>query len=476
LIDRLLYLLVAGGIGGLLAWLVSEPFAPGEILPHGIDPSDPKWSDLYHRWIFFQNLFGVSAGLFIGGLIGLAGGWSQGSRKQMKNGLLWGAVAGAVAGGVAVWIASYVYDLILTGTEGGRQTLFGGVLGLIARAVGWGIFGVLLGAGQAIATRSWQRVRQAALGGLIGGTLGGVAFELIAPFTAAISMLTEPGRAEIGRFSRAAGLVCIGAGVGLFIGLIEMLLRTAWVRVLAGRNEGKEYLVDAPVTTIGRSELADIRLFGDKTVEREHAQIQRAGREYVLVDSGAPSHTWVNGQAIKQTPLADGDVIQIGQFNLEFRLKAGRGVRAPVDVRRAPVPGPPPTAANVCPFCGQIKDAAGNCACTVAPAAPVAPQQPVPAPAAGFTLVVLDGPMAGQRFPIGDAVVPMGREALGGVQIAHDSLASRRHAQIQVEAGQLVISDVGSTNGTFVNGVRVTRQVLAKGDTVAIGSTNFRVE
>src|SRR3712207_8247138 len=45
----------------------------------------------------------------------------------------------------------------------------------------------------------------------------------------------------------------------------------AWFRVLVGRNEGKEYLVDKEETRIGRAELADVPLFGDPRIARTHA-------------------------------------------------------------------------------------------------------------------------------------------------------------------------------------------------------------
>ncbi|MGC8835081.1 MAG: FHA domain-containing protein, partial [Armatimonadota bacterium] len=53
---------------------------------------------------------------------------------------------------------------------------------------------------------------------------------------------------------------------------------------------------------------------------------------------------------------------------------------------------------------------------------------------------------------------------------------SRRHAVIQRVGNSLVIVDEGSSNGTFVNGVRVTSQQLNPGDEVRLGSSAFRLE
>lgn len=473
MISRVFYLLIAGGLGGLLGWLVSEPFAPGAIIPLGVDTSSKEWQELFQRTIFHQNIFGLASGLFIGALIGGASGWAQGSMKQIKRGLGLGAVMGAVAGGLGVWIASVVYAAMMAPYRAADSIHAGSPIQLVARAVGWGIFGMLLGGGQAIATGSSQRIRQGAIGGLIGGAIGGVAFEISAFLLAPVSKTIEPGRSDVGRFSRAIGLVCIGAGIGLFIGLVEMLMRSAWVRVLAGRNEGKEYLVDASRTIIGRSEMADIALYGDAQVAPQHAVIDRVNREYVLIDGGSPAQTFVNRQPVQQTALHDGDVIHIGQFELQFRLKSGQGVRAPVDTQRAPMPMSA-TPANVCPYCGEIRDSGGNCACSaLRTGVPIATTAVA---TAGFALVAVDGPLVGQRFEVGQSGLAVGREALGGVALPFDPRASRKHAHIQLEADGCVIYDDGSTNGTYVNSRPVTRQPLTRGDVVTVGTTNFRVE
>ena len=98
-----------------------------------------------------------------------------------------------------------------------------------------------------------------------------------------------------------------------------------------------------------------------------------------------------------------------------------------------------------------------------------------PAPQAGVaTLVVASGPLTGQRVPV-QAPVEIGREA-AGIGLPFDAQASRRHAVVSISAGGLQISDLGSTNGTFVNGQRVQSAMLKQGDTVTVGSTQIRVE
>ncbi|GAB4445669.1 MAG: hypothetical protein Kow0031_28210 [Anaerolineae bacterium] len=87
------------------------------------------------------------------------------------------------------------------------------------------------------------------------------------------------------------------------------------------------------------------------------------------------------------------------------------------------------------------------------------------------TLVIRQGPQAGMSFPLVGNQVVIGREE--GLDISlQDPEASRRHARVTWQAGQFIIEDMGSTNGTFVNGVQITTpQILNPGDSVGIGQT-----
>jgi len=60
--------------------------------------------------------------------------------------------------------------------------------------------------------------------------------------------------------------------------------------------------------------------------------------------------------------------------------------------------------------------------------------------------------------------------------VLKDSRVSRRHARLHARDGVLVLTDLGSTNGTLVNGHRVTELVLGAGDRIQIGETSLVVE
>ena len=84
------------------------------------------------------------------------------------------------------------------------------------------------------------------------------------------------------------------------------------------------------------------------------------------------------------------------------------------------------------------------------------------------------GPLAGHRVEVTSALV-LGRE--GADLVIEDPQVSRRHAAVRPAGDGLEIEDLGSLNGTWVNGARVTGKVrLALGDRVRVGDSSFEVE
>jgi pSer/pThr/pTyr-binding forkhead associated (FHA) protein len=314
--------------------------------------------------------------------------------------------------------------------------------------------------------------------------------------------------------SRALTSIIMCGAIALMIGIIEALSRSAWLRLELGRNEGKEWVLDKPTMLIGRLERADVPLFGDQNVAQQHAVIQKQNGRYFLMDQGSPIGTGLNGQRVQQMQLNPGDVIQIGGFNLRFLM---RNVKAPNR-------GPEPNRGGAYPMSGGMPtpmpginpaqpmnptqmmpgpmqpmhptqmggmqptqqvpympmnptvavQSQPNLQPTVAVAAQPGFQQTVAVQAGGFTLVAMDGPLMGQRYPLG-MPIELGRECQQ-VPMGFDTSASRKHARIE-PAGMFVnVSDLGSTNGTFVNGQRVTNATAKNGDIVKVGATSFRIE
>src|SRR5450755_2583407 len=102
-----------------------------------------------------------------------------------------------------------------------------------------------------------------------------------------------------------------------------------------------------------------------------------------------------------------------------------------------------------------------------APEVPVAEGQ---TPAA--CLVVLSGSSVGEMYRLEKDQMVLGRGEKVDLRLIDDGI-SREHAQILRQGAQLVLEDLGSTNGTYCNGERVTRHPLAEGDKILIGSTTI---
>ncbi|MEA3338785.1 MAG: FHA domain-containing protein [Chloroflexota bacterium] len=86
-------------------------------------------------------------------------------------------------------------------------------------------------------------------------------------------------------------------------------------------------------------------------------------------------------------------------------------------------------------------------------------------------LVMSQGPQPGQTFMIDQDVVTMGRDPTNDIVI-NDPQASRQHAHIKRQGNLMIIEDLGSTNGTFANGVRLTGpHTLSNGDAIGLGDS-----
>ncbi len=86
-----------------------------------------------------------------------------------------------------------------------------------------------------------------------------------------------------------------------------------------------------------------------------------------------------------------------------------------------------------------------------------------------FQLVMRAGPNPGKVFTLSKNEIVLGRDVSADVVI-NAAEVSRRHTRLRLDAGQYIIDDLGSTNGTFVNGQRInTPQALRPGDIIMLG-------
>ncbi|MBN2257123.1 MAG: FHA domain-containing protein [Anaerolineaceae bacterium] len=87
----------------------------------------------------------------------------------------------------------------------------------------------------------------------------------------------------------------------------------------------------------------------------------------------------------------------------------------------------------------------------------------------GFQLVMRSGPTPGKVFPLQADELFIGRD-VGNDIVINDAEISRRHSRLAIQAGGYILEDLGSTNGTAVNGERLTsRHVMRVGEVISLG-------
>jgi predicted component of type VI protein secretion system len=90
---------------------------------------------------------------------------------------------------------------------------------------------------------------------------------------------------------------------------------------------------------------------------------------------------------------------------------------------------------------------------------------------AQYRFVMRSGPVVGKVFPLEAQEIYIGREPTNMIVI-NDIQVSRRHAKMELRGSAYLVQDLGSTNGTFVNGRRLSgTQALNPGDTVELGES-----
>jgi ABC-type multidrug transport system ATPase subunit len=172
----------------------------------------------------------------------------------------------------------------------------------------------------------------------------------------------------------------------------------------------REFPVEREVLTIGRDPGNDI-VIDDPVVSARHAQLRRSDARFEIVDLNSTNGLFFQGQKIARRSLADGDVLQIWQ-TVTLQFKAGPG-------SLAAIPEPPQATRHL--------DLRGHDTLTI------------------------------------------GRDQ-GNDTVLDHPLVSRFHARLTRRGATYMIEDLGSTNGTFVNGQRITApQRLNEGDTIRIG-------
>jgi hypothetical protein len=313
-------------------------------LTHEDRGSDVHTIMSFRLFIYYCAVCGGCAaylGWILGRLLSGEGALGEAALKGMFLGMIVALALGLVD---ALWsfsasqVLQVVPRVLLAGTIGALGGLFGGLIGQffygwlqfsLFLIFGWTITGLLIGSSLGVFDilarlvrgedlRGAQRkIRNGVLGGAVGGLVGGVLFLVLKG--AWIGIFKDKPSDALWSPS-ASGFVALGLCIGLLIGLAQVILKVAWVRVEAGFRPGRELILSRPEVTIGRAESCDIGLFGDNAVERLHARIVQRGGEYYLADNNSSSGTFVNDRRVGEPVLLrSGDVIRLGRNVLCFR-------------------------------------------------------------------------------------------------------------------------------------------------------------
>lgn len=314
---------LAGAVGGFIGWVFSEPVALMSLGPSG--------SGI--QAIIETGFVVAIVGAGLGAVLGAAEGLSLRSVVITLRGAVLGAVIGFVGGAIGGAIAQVVYQPLVLSC-------------FCARGIAWSVFGFFLGTSEGIRRFSLIGLRNATIGGAIGGFIGGVLFDVVG---AVIGFIGG------GTFSRAIGFVVLGMCIGILIAFVERVLAQGAFRVVAGRQEGREILLDKPRVVIGRDERNDIYM-SDHGIEKQHAEV-RAERGGFAINA-LNGTLAVNGNPITHHLLQSGDEVQLGDARLRYRA---RGEGMPLS-RRLPASPSQPTASQIpgernCPRCAHTNRA-----------------------------------------------------------------------------------------------------------------------
>jgi pSer/pThr/pTyr-binding forkhead associated (FHA) protein len=254
-------------------------------------------------------------------------------------------------------------------------------------------------------------------------------------------------------------------------------------------TDGREFALKTGVNTVGRVD-TDV-LVPDPTVSRKHAEISFTDGEWWITDAGSTNGTFIDNtqlQANQPKQLVSGAAIKFGAVAMTFSAEEVVTAEA-APVAEAPV-AEATVALNVEPAVEQpLEDVSEEAApsdvaedtqveTAEAEAEPAEAEVVEPeVPALVGKLVNMTDPSA--NYPLVSGVNTIGRAPGNNIQVLGDPYVSSRHAQITFEEDKFSLTDVGSTNGTLLNGQAVPKQEpqeLKEGDEIGIGQGRYRLE
>jgi len=258
-------------------------------------------------------------------LIGLALGAADGIVCRLPRRALLGGGVGLLTGFIGGFVFSFVAGLAYRPIADAaanqmaaahRITPFAFTVQLLGRTLAWTLVGMAMGLGQGIALRSKRLLMYGFIGGVIGGLLGGLLFD-------PLHLLLVGEHAPSAHLSRMISLTVIGLAVGAMIGVVELLARDAWLRMVEGPLAGKEFLLFKDAMKLGSSPRCDIYLFNDPLVADVHATLRSIGDHCEIENEHRPNPVLINGRPASLSRLRHGDQIAIGRTVFVFERRQG---------------------------------------------------------------------------------------------------------------------------------------------------------
>jgi len=304
----------------LSAWMYQLSAEEEDIVDEFLAASDDADDALYSAYLdfdgdedeFFNVILGIGRtgtaiwsamiAMFIGLFLGIGESVYYGSKEKIAKYAFTGIGISIVAGYISGYFAQMMYAEMLSDSASDFSAAF-------IRGLGWALMGLGIGLAVGLIKPEKKRIFFCSIGGVTGAFVGGFLFNYI---TAIIPNVVV---------ARGFAIIIMGALIGVGVGLLEQFAKRAWLKVVRGEFEGKEYLVFAGTTSIGNNGKNTIVLFKDKLVAPHHCDIVLEGNRYVLYDQGSQLGTVVNGVKITKHNLRQNDSIAIGNSVLKFNMK-----------------------------------------------------------------------------------------------------------------------------------------------------------
>ena len=272
-----------GFLGGLASW----PFL--ELV---------LWKQsLFSNYLVFFILATLIPGLFLG----LFMGFSEGLLNKSVSRTIKGAIIGTLLGTIGGIVGGFVGQILLISIIQFFPNSDFAIL-LIARTAGWALVGLFVGLSEGVRALSLRKCVLGAVGGLLGGSLGGLSLEILSRYFNS-------------SYPRLGGVLIMGTMISIFYTFFDKKYSFGILRVLNGSQAGKTYRVNQKNMDLGSGNrtiiFSDYDNMNDKEIE-----IKVEKGVITVIDDKLENNLYVNEKATNKTQLKYGDVIKAGSVKL----------------------------------------------------------------------------------------------------------------------------------------------------------------